>query len=66
MVLDATGRQDSTFGLRTMTNVFTTPPSVAALADDGTGDIFLGGAFTRYEKQTMQRIARLNSDGSAD
>jgi uncharacterized delta-60 repeat protein len=66
MVLDAAGRQDSTFGLRTMTNVFTTPPSVAALADDGTGDIFLGGAFTRYEKQTMQRIARLNSDGSAD
>jgi len=66
MVLDAAGRQDSTFGLRTMTNVFTTPPSVAALADDGRGDIFLGGAFTRYEKQTMQRIARLNSDGSAD
>ncbi len=66
MVLDAMGRQDASFGVRTMTNVFPTPPSVAALADDGTGDIFLGGAFTRYEKQTMQRIARLNSDGSAD
>ncbi len=60
--LDAAGRQDSNFGLRTTNDVLST----LAEADDGTDDVYLGGAFTRYEKQTMQRIARLNSDGSAD
>jgi uncharacterized delta-60 repeat protein len=65
MLLDQTGRQDSTFGVRTLNSVLTTPFTIAE-ADDGTGDIFLGGVFTRYENHTMQRIARLNSDGSAD
>jgi hypothetical protein len=64
-VLDQDGRQDSTFGLRTLNSVLTTPFTVAE-ANDGTGDILLGGVFTRYENQTMQRIARVNSDGSAD
>jgi hypothetical protein len=59
--LNAEGRQDSNFGLRT-TNA---PPSVLVEADDGTGDLYLGGAFTRYEQQTMQRIARLSPNGAA-
>jgi uncharacterized delta-60 repeat protein len=65
MLLDQAGRQDATFGLRTLNSVLTTPFTIAE-ADDGTGDIYLGGVFTRYENHTMQRIARLNADGSAD
>ena len=64
-LLDQAGRQDATFGVRSFNSVNTTPFTVAE-ADDGTGDIFVGGIFTRYENRTMQRIARLNSDGSAD
>ena len=66
MVLDREGRQDTSFGLRTTTDVVQNPPSSVAATDDGTSDFYLGGMFTRYENQTMQRIARLNSDGSAD
>ena len=64
MVLDGAGRQDPIFGMRTIRDI--SFPSSIVEADDGTGDIYLGGTFTRYENQTMQRIARLNSDGSAD
>jgi uncharacterized delta-60 repeat protein len=35
-------------------------------ARDGSGDIFVGGSFTRYKSTTMQGIARLHRDGSAD
>jgi uncharacterized delta-60 repeat protein len=66
MVLDREGRQDTSFGLRTMTDVVQNPPSSVAATDDGTSDFYLGGMFTRYEHWTMQRIARLNADGSAD
>ena len=64
-VLDAAGQQDTSFGIRTMSDVLSFPSSMAA-ADDGSGDLYLGGTFTRYENLTMQRIARLNPDGSAD
>ena len=64
-LLDQAGRQDDTFGVRSFNSVLTTPFTVSE-ADDETGDIFVGGVFTRYENRTMQRIARLNSDGSAD
>ena len=59
LLLDAAGRQV----WQRITNDL---PAALALADDGTGDMYLGGAFTRYDNQTMQRIARLNADGSAD
>jgi uncharacterized delta-60 repeat protein len=59
LLLDAAGRQ---VWQRTTNDL----PAALVLADDGTGDMYLGGAFTRYDNQTMQRIARLNSDGSAD
>jgi uncharacterized delta-60 repeat protein len=59
LLLDAAGREV----WQRITNDL---PAALALADDGTGDMYLGGAFTRYGNQTMQRIARLNSDGSAD
>jgi hypothetical protein len=52
--------------MRTKTDVVQNPPSSVAATDDGTSDFYLGGMFTRYEHWTMQRIARLNADGSAD
>ncbi len=36
----------------------------AAEAGDGTGDVYIGGEFTRYRDRTMQGIARLTPDGS--
>ena len=59
--LNAAGRQDPNFGLRITNDL----PSALVETGDGTGDLYLAGAFTRYEQQTMQRIARLNSQGSA-
>jgi len=35
-----------------------------APAGDGTGNLYVGGAFTRYQSTTLGRIARLNSKGS--
>lgn len=37
-----------------------------AWADDGSGDIYVGGIFTVYDGFTMDRIARLNDDGTLD
>jgi uncharacterized delta-60 repeat protein len=40
---------------------------VIALADDGSGDVYVGGAFTSYNGTTnINRITRLNPDGSVD
>ena len=36
------------------------------VATDGSGDIYVGGPFTSYNGITINRIARLNSDGSLD
>lgn len=35
-------------------------------ADDGSGDIYVGGAFTSYAGNLRNRIIRLNDDGSVD
>jgi hypothetical protein len=35
-----------------------------APAGDGSGDVYVGGDFTRYQSTTIGRIARLNSKGS--
>ena len=37
-----------------------------ALANDGSGDVYVGGDFTSYNGVTSNRIIRLNADGSAD
>jgi uncharacterized delta-60 repeat protein len=37
-----------------------------APANDGTGDLYVGGLFTSYNGTSAARIARLNSDGSID
>jgi hypothetical protein len=38
----------------------------AALAADGSGDIYVGGDFTLYDGKASNGIARLNNDGSLD
>jgi hypothetical protein len=35
-------------------------------ARDGSGDLFVGGTFTKYRSTTMPGIARLHRDGTAD
>jgi beta-propeller uncharacterized protein DUF5122 len=38
-----------------------------AIAKDGSGDVYVGGAFTTYDGNSgINRIVRLNSDGSID
>ncbi|MFN3484073.1 MAG: hypothetical protein ACK44W_01100 [Planctomycetota bacterium] len=37
-----------------------------ALAADGSGDLYVGGAFTSYNGTPSNRIIRLNSDGTVD
>ncbi len=37
-----------------------------ASADDGSGDIYVGGGFSSYRNKARNRIIRLNEDGSVD
>jgi uncharacterized delta-60 repeat protein len=37
-----------------------------ALANDGTGDVYVGGLFVGYGTSTLDNVVRLNSDGSID
>lgn len=37
-----------------------------ALANDGSGDVYVGGRFLNFDSNASVRIARLNSDGSFD
>jgi hypothetical protein len=63
----------STDFLVRLTNTGATDPSFVANVDnnvysisdaaDGTGDLYVGGAFTRYQQQTMQGIARIDANG---
>ncbi|RME69965.1 MAG: hypothetical protein D6776_12320 [Planctomycetota bacterium] len=40
--------------------------SAIAVADDGSGDVYVGGGFTLYNGAPVLRIVRLNADGSVD
>ena len=59
--LNAAGTLDSSFVPGTGTN-----GTVYAMAVQSDGKILIGGAFTLYNGQACNRIARLNSDGSLD
>ena len=61
--LNADGTVDSTFvtGAGFNSTVFTVVP-----VGDGSGDVYVGGAFTLYKGIQVMRIVRLNSDGSVD
>lgn len=38
----------------------------AAMARDGSGDVYVGGSFTTYDGTPVGKVVRLNSDGSLD
>ena len=61
--LNADGTVDSTFILGTGFNntVFTIMPTT-----DGSGDLYVGGAFTSYKQVLANNLVRLNEDGSLD
>lgn len=59
--LNADGSNDATFNPGTGANL---PVSSSAVQPDG--KIILGGTFTTYNGTTVNRIVRLNSDGSID
>ena len=45
---------------------FSYPPNTIASANDGSGDIYVGGIFSSYNNSLVGGIARLNPDGSLD
>jgi len=45
---------------------FNYTPDVVVSANDGSGDIYVGGMFSSYNGSTVRGIARLNQDGSLD
>src|SRR6185295_15945589 len=61
--LHANGTVDPAFATGTGFNdiVFSIAP-----AGDGSGNVYVGGQFTKYQSLTIGRIARLKSNGSAD
>jgi len=59
--LNADGSVDSTFNPGTAANA-----SVNALAIQQDGRLLVGGTFTNFNGTAMNRIARLNNDGSVD
>lgn len=61
--LNYDGSRDTTFN---MGNGFDSRVEVIAPARDGSGDIYVGGRFTRYNGIETNHLVRLNSDGSVD
>jgi len=61
--LNADGSIDTGFTVGTGFNnlVFTVAP-----ATDGSGDVYVGGRLTRYNGTAVNRLVRLNADGSID
>ena len=45
---------------------FNGPVRSIALADDGSGDIYVGGDFTNYKSTPVAHLVRLHADGSID
>ena len=45
-------------------NGLNSPVNTFSLATDGSGDLYVGGVFTSYQSSTVDKIARLNPDGS--
>ena len=61
--LSANGAFDPTFAIGTG---FDNTVHVIVSAGDGTGDIYVGGAFTNYNGITANHLVRLNADGTVD
>ncbi len=63
--LNSDGSQDTAFSVGSGLNMFPFVNGVC-LAKDGSGDIFIGGAFSSYQGTGAYNLLRLNSDGSRD
>jgi hypothetical protein len=63
MRLTANGSLDPVFGAGTG---FDNTVHVIAPVGDGSGDIYVGGAFTDYNGITVNSLVRLNADGTVD
>ncbi|MEJ2406513.1 MAG: hypothetical protein P8171_19895 [Candidatus Thiodiazotropha sp.] len=61
--LNSDGTPDTGFAVNSGFNDLARSISSSA---DGTGDIYVGGDFTRYQDTDSIRIVRLNSDGTVD
>ena len=61
--LNSDGTRDTTFTTNTGTGFNNTVYSIAIQSD---GKIVIGGAFTTFNSVTVNRIVRLNSDGTLD
>ncbi|MEJ2622790.1 MAG: delta-60 repeat domain-containing protein [Candidatus Thiodiazotropha sp.] len=59
--LNSDGTVDTAFAVG---SGFNAPVNTLSLATDGSGDLYVGGAFTSYQSSTVDKIARLNPDGS--
>ena len=59
--LNSDGTVDTTFAVGSGFNAHV---NTLSLATDGSGDLYVGGAFTSYQNSTVDRMARLNPDGS--
>lgn len=61
--LNNDGSRDTTFNVG---SGFDSRVEVIAPARDGSGDIYVGGRFTRYNEVETNHLVRLNRDGSVD
>lgn len=61
--LNADGSVDTGFAVGAGFNAAARSLSIAA---DGSGDLYVGGAFTTYQGGAANRIVRLNADGTVD
>ncbi len=61
--LNNDGTVDSAFAVGTGFNNYA---SSVVPADDGSGDVYVGGGFTSYNGTTSKYLIRLNSDGTVD
>ena len=61
--INANGAFDQAFSIGTG---FDNTVQVIALAKDGSGDLYVGGAFTDYNGVKMNSLVRLKADGSVD
>jgi len=59
------GSLDIDTGFATTTGFDTSVYSIAP-ANDGSGDVFVGGAFSSYNATRVDGIVRLDPDGSVD
>jgi hypothetical protein len=61
--LNANGTLDAGFAIGTG---FNGTVRAMALANDGSGDVYVGGLFTAYNGTGANRVVRLNADGTRD